>query len=412
MRVDSNLENDMILCSNNSVDIPFALNTTEEKDDTNTLQNISEKINEDLNEYKTPLELCEGMIFDGLEDSHAFYKAYSMRKVTFDVTYLINCYGMPFVPFTGVNQHYQSMMFGCALIVNETVESYTWLLKTWLQAMGGCAPATIITDDDKSLTKAICQNLNLNGMVWFGLVEKYHLEENSWLKDLYRHREKWILAYVRSTFCAGMSTTQRSESMNKFFKGYVRSSTLVSDFVFQYEKALNSRYHKEKEKDVKSRNSNPVLKTCYGIEVEAANIFTGKLFLKFQKELYLSQKYKTSKFSSEETIKTYKVVQTGKERPVYDVVVDFLQSKAACSCHIFEFYGILCKHVLTVFVKKSMIDRFLKQYILDRWTISAKDKGFDETFGDNLEKPQAGFELLRNNLIMEFLEVVEMRHGS
>ena len=40
--------------------------------------------------------------------------------VTFDATYLTNHYKMPFVPFTGVNHHHQSVMFGCALLVNET----------------------------------------------------------------------------------------------------------------------------------------------------------------------------------------------------------------------------------------------------------------------------------------------------
>ena len=45
--------------------------------------------------------------------------------VTFDATYQINHYKMSFVPFTGVNYHYQSMMFGCTLLVNETAKSYT-----------------------------------------------------------------------------------------------------------------------------------------------------------------------------------------------------------------------------------------------------------------------------------------------
>jgi hypothetical protein len=72
------------------------------------------------------------------------------------------------------------------------------------------------------------------------------------LKNIYRRHEKWIPAYLRTTFCTGMSTTQRNESMNKFFKDYVRSSTMVCDFVYQYEKALDARYFKEKERDVKT----------------------------------------------------------------------------------------------------------------------------------------------------------------
>jgi hypothetical protein len=49
------------------------------------------------------------------------------------------------------------MMFGCALLINETAESYIWLLKTWLEAMLGCAPSTIITDNDKAIGEAILQ---------------------------------------------------------------------------------------------------------------------------------------------------------------------------------------------------------------------------------------------------------------
>ncbi|XP_026443836.1 protein FAR1-RELATED SEQUENCE 5-like [Papaver somniferum] len=36
--------------------------------------------------------------------------------VTFDTTYMTNKYQMPFAPFTGVNHHYGSTQFGCALL--------------------------------------------------------------------------------------------------------------------------------------------------------------------------------------------------------------------------------------------------------------------------------------------------------
>ena len=79
--------------------------------------------------------------------------------VTFDAIYQTNHYKMSFVPFTGVNHHHQSVMFGGALLVNETIESYTWLLKTWLNVMPGNPPSTIITDDDKTMAKAIADVL-------------------------------------------------------------------------------------------------------------------------------------------------------------------------------------------------------------------------------------------------------------
>ncbi|KAL0005429.1 hypothetical protein SO802_012990 [Lithocarpus litseifolius] len=220
--------------------------------------------------------------------------------VTFDTTYQTNRYKMPSVPFTGVNHHHQSVMFGCALLVNETAESYTWLLKTWLNAMPGNPPSTIITDDDKDMAKATvdeefyhCIHDTITNeefkLEWSKIMEKYELGDNDWLGNLYIRRERWVPAYLRSSFCAGMSTTQRSESMNKFFKDYVLSSTTISDFVYQYELALNARYLKEKEQDVKTKNSVPLLKTCYKLEAETAKIYTRKMFMKFQEELFCNQ---------------------------------------------------------------------------------------------------------------------------
>ena len=198
--------------------------------------------------------------------------------------------------------------------------------------------------------------------------------------------------------------------MNKFFKGFVRSSMLVSDFVYQYEKALNSRYLKEKEKDVKTKNSNPIMKTCYGIEVEVAKIYTRKMFLKFQDGLFLSQNYKGSKSGIDETRKIYNVVHIGMENPAYVVNLDISQNKATCTCHMFEFCGILCRHILAIFVTKSMVASFPKQYILDGWTIQAKTHDIWDVPGVNLEEEP--FTYMRKNLIIEFLEVLELGYGS
>ncbi|KAF5452219.1 hypothetical protein F2P56_027245 [Juglans regia] len=154
--------------------------------------------------------------------------------VTFDATYLTNIYKMSFVPFSGVNHHHQTIMFGCALLVNETAESYTWLLRTWQEAMLGRAPSTIITDDDKAMTKTIVEVLpNTTHRLclwhilqkfsehlahvdnkfpdfqkdfrhcihetittdefeqeWTLIVVKYDLGENTWLQNLYSQRDK------------------------------------------------------------------------------------------------------------------------------------------------------------------------------------------------------------------------------
>jgi hypothetical protein len=54
---------------------------------------------------------------------------------------------------------------------------------------------------------------------WKEIIETYDLEDCEWLSKLYKERNRWVPCYVKNTFWAGMSTTQRSESMNAFFDG-------------------------------------------------------------------------------------------------------------------------------------------------------------------------------------------------
>ncbi|XP_020249425.1 protein FAR1-RELATED SEQUENCE 5-like [Asparagus officinalis] len=75
--------------------------------------------------------------------------------VCFDVTYRTNNLKLPFAPFTGVNHHRQSTLFGCALLADETEETFIWLFSQWLKCMSGIAPVTIITDQDKAMCGAI-----------------------------------------------------------------------------------------------------------------------------------------------------------------------------------------------------------------------------------------------------------------
>ena len=77
--------------------------------------------------------------------------------VSFDTTYRTNKYDMSFAPFTGVNHHLQSIQFGCALLQDETEATFLWLFQTWLEAMGGRHPTSIITDQDLAMKAAIAK---------------------------------------------------------------------------------------------------------------------------------------------------------------------------------------------------------------------------------------------------------------
>ena len=56
---------------------------------------------------------------------------------------------------------------------------------------------------------------------WHNMLHKYEIGDNQWLNGLYEEIYRWVLCFVKTTFWVGMSTTQRSESINAFFYGYV-----------------------------------------------------------------------------------------------------------------------------------------------------------------------------------------------
>lgn len=68
--------------------------------------------------------------------------------VTFDTTYRTNLYNLPFGIFVGVNNHYQSIIFGGVLLSNKTTEDFEWTFKNFVEIMRGKQPETILTGNN------------------------------------------------------------------------------------------------------------------------------------------------------------------------------------------------------------------------------------------------------------------------
>jgi len=85
------------------------------------------------------------------EDYAAFGDA-----ITFDTTYRTNLYKMPFGLFVGVNNHFQSIIFGGVLLTSESASDFEWTFSKFVEIMGGKSPSTILTGmwNDKNLWDA------------------------------------------------------------------------------------------------------------------------------------------------------------------------------------------------------------------------------------------------------------------
>jgi hypothetical protein len=75
--------------------------------------------------------------------------------LAFDTTYKRNRYNKPFVIFSGLNHHGETVIFGCALISDETTETYKWLLNTLSDSMFKKHPKVVVTDGDGAMREAI-----------------------------------------------------------------------------------------------------------------------------------------------------------------------------------------------------------------------------------------------------------------
>ncbi|GAU50549.1 hypothetical protein TSUD_409930 [Trifolium subterraneum] len=318
-----------------------------------------------------PLEPFEGMEFTSIEDVKNYYVRYARNKGPSKIASMLSTEsgGVDNVGFSqqDVNNYLKSGFF------------YAFQMDAFHQS-------TTIEDFESD---------------WEAMIDKYELQDNQWLKKIYSIRAKWIPSYVRHNFCAGMSTTQRSESMNKFFKDFLNSSTPLSKFVKQYDKALDARYNKEREKNVKTRNSKPLLRTLYPMEEEASKIYTRKV-------LVGSQIFIAEKVESSVEVSTYKTHEIYKEKPNYYVTFDVISKEAKCSCHMFEFVGILCRHVLNVFIKDNVYS-LPSQYVLHRWTINAKKEIFKGIAIEDLQEGsnKTSSTSLFNSIMVESLQVSE-----
>ena len=66
----------------------------------------------------------------------------------FDTTYRTNKYNLICAPFVGVNHYWQNVMFGCAILLDETIDSFKCLLSNSWTQWGNRLPITIFIDQD------------------------------------------------------------------------------------------------------------------------------------------------------------------------------------------------------------------------------------------------------------------------
>ncbi|XP_026383806.1 protein FAR1-RELATED SEQUENCE 5-like [Papaver somniferum] len=207
---------------------------------------------------------------------------------------------------------------------------------------------------------------------WEQLLETYDLKDNKWLNNLFKLREKWSQVYGREHFCDGMTTTQRSESINNYFKKYFKKKQTLSEFVVQSDKAVDVRREKARKAYHKSVSTQPDLTSVWEVEKKAAEIYTRKIFNEFHSELLRLIDLYFELDTDDGTTNIYKVSSYIGEREPRTVRITSSNLTFQCSCRKFEFSGILCAHILKVLRHLKLSD-LPSHYYLKRWTKEASN---------------------------------------
>lgn len=338
--------------------------------------------------------------------------------VCFDTTYKYFGYGRPFALFIGINHHKQAVIFGSALLHDESRKSYKWLFDTFKTAMGGKQSKTILTDRSTEMTQAIAEmwpgtfhrycvwHIYQNAlqqltqafhgsktlasdfsrclfdyedeeeflMAWKTMLDTYDLKDNQWLANVFEEREKWALVYGREAFYADMKSIQLKDNLNGELKKYLSPETELLHFYEHYERLIDDRRFAELQADAHASQSARKVPSMRVLR-QAANAYTPAAFKMFEKEFEFYMDCMLYSCGVVGSISEYKVTMDEKLKAHF-VKFDSLDGSVICSCKRFEFIGIPCHHVLKVLDSKNIKD-LPPEYILKRWRKDAKVGAFN-----------------------------------
>ncbi|KAJ6749839.1 hypothetical protein OIU85_000469 [Salix viminalis] len=355
-----------------------------------------------------------------------------------DTTFRMDKYDMICAPFWGLNHHRQYVMFGCAFLLDESKESFVWLLETFMEAMGRKQPKTIVTDENQVMVEAVkvvlldaehqfgawfirrnalkhvfafysqpafesifnacisdCQTEEEFESKWDFLLQKFNLRENAWLNNLYLSRERWANVFHKETFSAGIKWCK---DIINVFQNSTSDTMNLSMFVHQYLKVVETQRLEELYEDLRCGETAKVLiLSGSAMEKQAANIYTRTIFSIFQGELVKSLSVAIEEIGGDGTNATFKLTEEGQKESIVEFSCP--DSNLACSCKKYESEGILCVHALKVLNARNIF-HIPAQYILKRWTIRAKDSVAEDEHGQKLadQKQQPMIFLLKKTL--------------
>ncbi|XP_076932170.1 protein FAR1-RELATED SEQUENCE 5-like [Bidens hawaiensis] len=235
-------------------------------------------------------------------------------------------YKMVFVPFTAIDNHCRNVTVGGGLLSSESIESYSCLLKVFLDSF--CiASKVVVTDQDPSMKQTI----------------------------------SLVFPDSRHRLC-----------MWHIMKKLADMLSLVELFS-HFDHCMEIQRHNGRKNDHHTRYMHPALVSENPFEKEVELMYTRAIFNDFQDVQYhIRSGVACLKSTEEEDLMRFYAFDFNAYVPGCLEVLfkkdgkDGIDSTISCGCKIFEHYGLLCRHSLYI-LHLFRVTRFPKKYMLDRW---------------------------------------------
>lgn len=390
---------------------------------------ITEKRENDLLEL---LEACkasepkdEGFVYsfttdeNGRVENIAWSYGHSLQAysffgdaVIFNSTYRSITYNMLFGVWFGIDNHGNAIFLGCVLLQDETSQSFSWALQSFVRFMRGRHPQTIVTDIDSGLRDAIASEMpNTKHVIciwqvlsklssWFSLplglqypdfksefdmlcrlenvedfehqwnelVARFGLGSDKHITLLLSYRASWPISYLRNFFLARTMTIEYWKLVETFMKNILSPQSSLLLFFEQVGLVSNFGNHK------KEKQLYMPAKTCLPLEEHARSILTPYAFNIMQHEIMLSMQYAiTEMANSSYLVRHYKKMEA-------ECLVIWIHEdeQVHCSCKEFEHSGILCRHSIRVLVSKNYF-QIPEKYFPLRWRLESSLAPLDDS---------------------------------
>ncbi|XP_022019388.1 protein FAR1-RELATED SEQUENCE 5-like [Helianthus annuus] len=250
--------------------------------------------------------------------------------ISFDATFKTNKYKMVFVPFTGIDNHCRNVTLGARLLASESIDSYKWLLNSFV-GHELC--------NNEEFKRKMCD------IVWTDSIEPKVFER------------QWKLV--------------------------ANSQLTLVKFMNHFDGSMDVQWFNHRKNDHISRYTEPDDWSKTTLKADAAKIYTRSIFFDQQTKIYgtisecLPMDTKIEGDQLRISLKDFKAHGEGFlemcfKRLEEDVI-------AQCSCLRFQQYGLLCKHIY-FFFKMLGVKEIPNKYVMRRWTKDMVPNELNSTF--------------------------------